>query len=61
MKAMKACKGVEYNSTKPFPPYYVQESGHHHVHANLQSGKRPLLAIDKEDGRPQRQHGRLVE
>lgn len=61
MKAMKACKGVEYNSTKPFPRYYIKESGQHHVHANLQSGKHPLLAIDNEDGRPQRQHGRLEE
>ena len=62
MKAVKACEGAEYNSTQPLPRYYTKESGQHYVHANLQSGKQPLLAIDKEeDGRPQRQHGRLEE
>jgi hypothetical protein len=58
---MKACKGVEYNSIKPFPRYYTKESGQHHVHANLQSGKQPLLATDKEDSRSQRQQGRFEE
>jgi hypothetical protein len=61
MKAIKVCKGVEYNSTKPFPVYYTKESGQHHVHANLQSGKQRLLAIDKVDSRPHKQHGRLEE
>jgi hypothetical protein len=41
MKAMKAYKGVEYNSTKPFPLYYTKESGQHHIHANLQSENSP--------------------
>jgi ABC-type tungstate transport system permease subunit len=61
VKATKACKGVEYNSTKPFPRYYTKESGQHHIHANLQSGKQPLLAINEEDSRPKRQDGRLEE
>jgi len=61
MKDINACKGVECNSTKPFPQYYTKESGQRHAHANLQSGKQRLLAIDKENGRSQRQQGRLEE
>jgi hypothetical protein len=50
MKVMKTHEAAENSSTKPLPHYYKNESGQDQVHANLQSGKQPLLAVDKEDG-----------
>jgi hypothetical protein len=47
-KAMKAYEGEENSSNKPLPRHYTNECGQVQVRANLQSGKRPLLAFDKE-------------